>query len=95
RRGGWLTWLPKSRRSPPWSRAGRPPTSRALAIRTRNAEASDPDPDFEASEVALLLKVCWKYRGTIPVYLQSVQAELALVDEIIRKLESLVEPTDD
>jgi hypothetical protein len=42
-----------------------------------------------------LLKACRKYRGSIPVYLQSVQAELVLVDEIIRKLEGLVEPTDD
>jgi hypothetical protein len=36
------------------------------------------------------LKACRKYRGTIPVYLQSVQGELALVDEVIRKLESLI-----
>jgi hypothetical protein len=46
-------------------------------------------PGFEASEIALLLKACRKYRGTIPVYLQSVQPELVLVDELIRKLEIL------
>jgi len=68
------------------------PTSRALATRARTDAASKPD--FEASEIAILLKACRKYRGSIPVYLQSVQAELALVDEIIRRLESLVEPPE-
>jgi hypothetical protein len=66
------------------------PTNRALATRTRTASKHD----FEASEVAILLKACRKYRGSIPVYLQSVQAELALADEIIGKLESLVEPLE-
>jgi hypothetical protein len=45
---------------------------------------------FEATEVALLLKACRKYRGSLPVYLQSVQAEVALVDQIVSKLERLL-----
>jgi hypothetical protein len=66
------------------------PTSRNLATRTRSAEASNPEPDFEASEVSLLLKACRKYRRSLPVYLQSVQEEVALVDGVIQKLESLL-----
>ncbi|HEY7697882.1 MAG TPA: hypothetical protein VIE88_05665 [Vicinamibacteria bacterium] len=38
-----------------------------------------------------MLKACRKYRGTLPVYLQSAQAQVALVDGIIRKLESLID----
>lgn len=68
-----------------------PPTSRILATRIKSAEASNPEPDFEASEIAVLLKACRKYRGTLPIYLQSVQEQVALVDGIIAKLESLLE----
>ena len=71
---------------------GNTPTSRALATRTsQGAPDASPEPGFEASELSLLLKACRKYRGTLPVYLQSVQSELALVDEILRKLQKLVD----
>lgn len=50
--------------------------------------------DLQAAELELLLKACRKYRASIPSYLQSVQAELALVNELLRKLESLTAPAE-
>lgn len=48
--------------------------------------------DLQAAEVDILLKACRKYRASIPSYLQSVQAELAMVTELLRKLQGLAEP---
>jgi hypothetical protein len=51
--------------------------------------------DLQAAEIQILLKACRKYRASIPSYLQSVQTELALVSELLLKLENLTEPPDD
>ena len=42
--------------------------------------------DLKSEEVELVLKACEKYRWTLPSYLQSVQHELELVDEVLEKL---------
>ena len=41
---------------------------------------------FTRAEIELLLKACSKYRSVIPIYLKSSEAELRLIDAIIRKL---------
>jgi len=38
------------------------------------------------AEIVILLKACRKYRGSLPVYLKSGEAEVKVVDGIIRKL---------
>jgi hypothetical protein len=42
--------------------------------------------DLEAEELTVLLKACAKYRSSLPIYLQSGQPELRLIEAIIRKL---------
>ncbi len=42
--------------------------------------------ELEASELSLVLKACAAYRSSLPIYLQSGQQELRLIDAIIRKL---------
>jgi len=42
--------------------------------------------DLEAAELTVLLKACAKYRSSLPIYLQSGQPELRLIEGIIRKL---------
>ena len=37
-------------------------------------------------ELAVLLKVCERYRTSLPIYLKSAQSELSVVDALIRKL---------
>lgn len=37
-------------------------------------------------ELAVLLKACERYRTSLPIYLQSAQPELSVVDALIRKL---------
>lgn len=41
---------------------------------------------LEPSEMALLLRACRKYRASLPSYLRSAQPELALTDELMKKL---------
>jgi hypothetical protein len=41
---------------------------------------------LDPSELALLLRACRKYRGSLPSYLRSAQSELALTDELMKKL---------
>jgi hypothetical protein len=53
---------------------GEGPTSSARRV------ALDP------SELALLLRACRKYRASLPSYLRSAQSELALTDELMKKL---------
>jgi len=46
--------------------------------------------ELSAAEVDALLRIVRRYRPSIPTYLKSSQAELNLVDELIRKLSELV-----
>lgn len=67
---------------------------------TRRGEESEPDSDarrvdLHSDEIALLLRACRKYRGTLPTYLQAVQAELVTLDGLIEKLVELEEPQSD
>ena len=42
--------------------------------------------DLDAEEVTVLRKACAKYRSSLPIYLESGQPELRLIEAIIRKL---------
>jgi len=46
--------------------------------------------DLDPSELALLLRACRKYRASLPSYLRSAQPELALADELMKKLKRWV-----
>jgi hypothetical protein len=35
----------------------------------------------------VLLRACAKYRATLPIYLQSSQEELQLIDNLVQRLE--------
>ncbi len=41
---------------------------------------------FTEAEVDLLLKACSGYRMALPIYLQSSQEELSILDSVIHKL---------
>jgi len=41
---------------------------------------------FTEAEVELLLKACAGYRAALPIYLQSSQEELSILDSLIHKL---------
>jgi hypothetical protein len=45
--------------------------------------------DLEPSELALLLRACRKYKASLPSYLRSAQPELALAEELMKKLKRL------
>ena len=60
-------------------------------------DASSPSPRFNEDECDLLVRALKKHRRTIPVYLQSSQDELLMIDELIRRLcpEPATEPSDE
>ena len=43
--------------------------------------------DLGPDEVEVLLKACKRYRASLPPYLQAKQAEIELVNNLVRKLE--------
>jgi hypothetical protein len=45
--------------------------------------------DISSEEAAVLVRACRKYRSTMPTYLQSTQAELAILDDLIIRLSAL------
>ena len=38
------------------------------------------------AEIETLLKACTRYRASLPIYLQSTQTELEILEALIRKL---------
>lgn len=44
--------------------------------------------DFSAAERAAIVASCLDYRNRLPIYLQSVQAELRVLDAVIAKCEA-------
>lgn len=42
--------------------------------------------ELTAAEIDLLVRLCRKYRSSIPIYLQCVREELHLVDDALQKL---------
>ena len=43
--------------------------------------------DLSAEEVRLVLKACARFRCSLPLYLQSCQADLETLDAVVRKLD--------
>ena len=62
------------------NRNGRRKKKRTNDHRLTNGGRLTPD------ELAVLLKACERYRTSLPIYLQSAQPELSVVDALIRKL---------
>lgn len=54
------------------------------------AELAVPTPrasvDLDAEEVRLVLEACAAYRCSLPIYLQSCQSNLEILDAVVRKL---------
>lgn len=53
---------------------------------THAGNASERRLDLNPTAREILLKACRMYRARIPIYLQSKQAEIQIVDNIIQKL---------
>ncbi|HYS10201.1 MAG TPA: hypothetical protein VEP66_15780 [Myxococcales bacterium] len=45
-------------------------------------------------EVAVLLRCCLRYRGSIPFYLQSAKAEYDTISSVVKKLEGSADGRD-
>jgi hypothetical protein len=57
------------------------------------AELGDPAAEdhevtlcLQLEEAALLQKICRSYRSSLPIYLRSVQSELATLDSLLERL---------
>jgi hypothetical protein len=51
--------------------------------------------DLSPAEVEVLLRACAKYRTTLPIYLQSTQEEVRLLDEMTERLRDLQPAPED
>jgi hypothetical protein len=45
--------------------------------------------DISSEEAAVLVRACRKYRSTMPTYLQSAQAEVVILDDLVTRLTAL------
>jgi hypothetical protein len=51
--------------------------------------------DLSPAEVEVLLRACAKYRTTLPIYLQSTQEEVELLDSMSERLRDLIQKIED
>jgi hypothetical protein len=42
--------------------------------------------ELSAAELEILLRICTRYRSSLPLYLRSAEEEARLIDEVIQKL---------
>jgi hypothetical protein len=83
-----------SRRAPA---SARPlPSRSAPASPAPPAKAKEPAPprrigpaDFSAAERAAIIRSCTEYRNFLPIYLQSAQAELRVIDAVLAKCRAI------
>jgi hypothetical protein len=51
--------------------------------------------DLSPAGVEVLLRACAKYRTTLPIYLQSSQEEVKLLDDMAERLRELQQATEE
>lgn len=54
---------------------------------SRQAQIGEVTLSIRFEEAELLRKICRSYRSSLPIYLRSIQGELALVDALLEKLD--------